>query len=101
MACEPGCGRKREHNMALESIVTKTRGSGLRPVLPLPHCAQAGERYENCRGIGARSKGVQITGSTGGLGFAIAGRLAAEGCSIVLNGLARADGPARPTSTQQ
>ena len=29
-----------------------------------------------------------ITGSTSGLGLAIADRLAAEGCNIVLNGLA-------------
>jgi 3-hydroxybutyrate dehydrogenase len=32
-----------------------------------------------------------ITGSTAGLGFAIADRLAAEGCRIVLNGLGSAD----------
>jgi 3-hydroxybutyrate dehydrogenase len=32
-----------------------------------------------------------VTGSTAGLGFAIADRLAAEGCRIVLNGLATAE----------
>ena len=32
-----------------------------------------------------------ITGSTAGLGFAIAEALAAQGCNIVLNGIASAD----------
>lgn len=35
-----------------------------------------------------RGKCALITGSTSGLGYAIANRLAAEGCRIVLNGLA-------------
>jgi 3-hydroxybutyrate dehydrogenase len=34
-----------------------------------------------------KNKGALITGSTGGLGFAIAEALAAAGCNIVLNGL--------------
>lgn len=37
-----------------------------------------------------RGKCAVITGSTAGLGLAIADRLAAEGCNIVLNGLAEA-----------
>jgi hypothetical protein len=41
MAWEPGCGRKREHNLALESIVTKTRGSAL---FPLPRSLEDGSR---------------------------------------------------------
>ncbi len=40
-----------------------------------------------------RGKCALITGSTSGLGLAIADRLAAEGCNIVLNGLARDDEP--------
>jgi 3-hydroxybutyrate dehydrogenase len=38
-----------------------------------------------------KGKCALITGSTDGLGFAIAARLAAEGCNIVLNGFADAE----------
>jgi 3-hydroxybutyrate dehydrogenase len=38
-----------------------------------------------------RGKCALITGSTAGLGYAIADRLAAQGCRIILNGLASAD----------
>jgi 3-hydroxybutyrate dehydrogenase len=33
-----------------------------------------------------KGKGALITGSTQGLGYAMATRLAAEGCNVVLNG---------------
>jgi 3-hydroxybutyrate dehydrogenase len=45
-----------------------------------------------------RGKCALITGSTTGLGFAIADRLAAEGCKIVLNGIASAEDAERARS---
>jgi 3-hydroxybutyrate dehydrogenase len=45
-----------------------------------------------------RGKCALITGSTAGLGYAIAGRLAAEGCRIILNGIASADDAERVRS---
>ena len=33
-----------------------------------------------------KGKGALITGSTQGLGYAMATRLAAEGCNVMLNG---------------
>ena len=38
-----------------------------------------------------KGKTALITGSTQGIGFAIAERLAKEGCNIVMNGLGAAD----------
>jgi 3-hydroxybutyrate dehydrogenase len=43
-----------------------------------------------------RGKCALITGSTAGLGFAIADRLAAEGCRIILNGLVTGGEDERP-----
>lgn len=42
-----------------------------------------------------KSKGALVTGSTGGLGFAIARALAAAGCNVVLNGIDRPEAVSR------
>jgi 3-hydroxybutyrate dehydrogenase len=40
---------------------------------------------------GLRGKCALVTGATGGLGYAVAERLAAEGCHVIVNGLAPPD----------